>query len=462
MIKIGFHGAAETVTGSKFVVQTNQAKILIDGGLFQGRKSLRRRNREGVAFDPKELEAIVVTHAHIDHIGYLPRLVKDGFSGPIYMTPPTADLAGILLADSARIQEEEARYAARKGYSKHNEPEPLYDSEDAVKAIDLIRRVNLHTQFQVAKGIEVRYHNAGHILGSAWVELWVEDEGETRKIVFSGDLGRTDAPILKDPEQPVACDYLVVESTYGDRLHGEHDIEGKLSEVLEDVCQKKGRLIIPAFATERSQEILYLLHRLRGTDGICPMKIFMDSPLAIKATKIFRQYEYMFDEEAKRWGRKIGPILDHPDLEFTESVEASKAILAAEPPYVVIAGSGMATAGRVLHHLKNHVSNPTTTVLLVGYQAVGSRGWRLQEGEEEIKIFGDWYPVKATIDRLEGFSGHADYSQIDVWRHALQEPPKKTFLVHGEPKALEASQERFQAEGWDAIIPQHEEWIELA
>lgn len=455
MLNLQFLGAAGTVTGSKYLLTFEGKKLLIDCGLFQGEKQLRLRNWEDLPIDPSLVDAVVLTHAHIDHTGFIPRFVRDGFKGPIYCTPATKELCGLLLPDSAKIQEEQAFYMNKEKLSKHRPALPLYTIIDAEASLRHFVPKDYHESFQPIPGVTVLYHDAGHILGSAWIELTLGD----KKIVFSGDLGRKDAPILRDPEALVGCDYLICEATYGDRLHGEHPIQENFREILWETMKRFGVMVIPAFAVERSQEIVYLLSEIRRKGDLPDIPVFVDSPMAARATKIFARYPQYFDAETLELLRTSG---QPPGLRLCETVSESKAINEARPPFVVISASGMATGGRVLHHLRHYLPDARNTVLLVGYQAVGSRGWRLQQGEDRIKIFGEWVPVRAQIRKLDGFSGHADYEQINAWLQAAPRAPRRVFLTHGEASSLEAQRARISAwPGWDVHVPAHLEEVQL-
>ena len=455
MLSLQFLGAAGTVTGSKYLLTYQGKKLLIDCGLFQGQKEIRERNWQDLPVDPAHVDALVLTHAHIDHTGFIPRFVRDGFKGPIYCTPATKDLCELLLPDSAHLQEEQAFFMNKERLSKHRPALPLYSIVDAQASLRRFTPRDYHEPFEPIPGVTIFYHDAGHILGSAWIELTVEG----RKIVFSGDLGRKDAPILRDPEALVGCDYLICEATYGDRLHGEHPIQENFKQILWDTMKHFGVLVIPAFAVERAQEIVYLLSEIRRDGDLPDIPVFVDSPMAARATQIFARYPQYFDEEALTQLREQGQL---PGLKLSESVDDSKAIARAKPPFVVISASGMATGGRILHHLRHYLPDSRNTVLLVGYQSVGTRGWQLQQGADRIKIFGEFVPVRAKVKKLEGFSGHADYEQINEWLKGVPQPPKRVFLTHGEPSSLEAQRERIASwPGWNVHVPAHLEEVQL-
>lgn len=448
MIGLQFLGAAGTVTGSKFVVTAGSHRFMVDCGLFQGERYLRERNWDDLPVDPRSLESLILTHAHLDHTGYLPRLCRDGYRGPIIGTHGTRDLTELVILDSAHLQEEQANYVNRKRLSRHKPAQPLYTMGDAEYTLKRLKAVDYHQEFEVVPGVKGRFSDAGHILGSAWLELTIDGT----RLVFSGDLGRTDAPILRDPEPVRQADYLVLESTYGNKLHSEHDPGEGLRQAVRETIERRGVLVIPAFALERAQEVLYMLGELNEA-----IPVVVDSPMAVKATRYFDRYPQYYDEEAKRAPR----LLAYPGLKLCETIAESKSVADLTPPFVVIAASGMAVGGRILHHLARYLPDANNTVLLVGHQARGTRGWRLEQGEEKIKIFGQWVPVKARVQRLEGFSGHADYGQIDVWLSQLERPPRRTFLTHGEPEALEAQRQRLSGRGWDVTVPAHGEEFTL-
>lgn len=435
MISLQFLGGAGTVTGSKYALTVGDHRIFIDAGLFQGTPEIAALNHQPLAVDPAHFDAVLLTHAHVDHCGYLPRLVGAGFSGPIYCTSATRELTALILHDCAKLQMEE-------------ETAPLYGEEEVARTIPLLREVAYHRRLAVTPGIHATFHEAGHILGSAWLELELTENGDTIRLLMSGDLGREDAPILRDPEPPVACDYLVVESTYGDRLHSPEPIGPRLAQVVEEATAQGGVLIIPAFAVERSQELVYLLAEL---DPRLP--IFLDSPMAAEACHIFESHPQSFDQEAKQRSRQAGGLLAHRRLKICATSAQSRQIFQNRPPYIVISASGMLEGGRVLHHLRRSLPNPKDTVLLVGYQAEGTRGSQLLAGAQSLELFGEDVPVRARIEFLDGLSGHADYAQINRWLRRLETPPRRVFLVHGEPSSLQAQQTRISSwPGWAAEI----------
>jgi metallo-beta-lactamase family protein len=457
-MKLQFLGAAGTVTGSKFYLTESNHKVLVDAGMFQGRKQLRQKNWEPLPLDPADLSAVVLTHAHIDHTGYLPRLGRDGLASPVHCTWGTRDLAKILLPDAARLQEEEANYRNRKRKSKHKPALPLFSIVDAEQVLGRLEGHRYDSAFQPVEGWNATFRDAGHILGSAWLDLKVGD----KRIVFSGDLGRTGAPILRDPVPPKgSCDVLLLESTYGDRDHADNDQHDSLADIVMEVANRKGTLVIPAFAVERTQEVLYLLEELIRRQDIPKLPVFIDSPMAIKATRLFGEYHEYYDEEATALVRRGEKVLSYRNLSLTESVAQSKAIRKVPAPKIVISASGMATGGRILHHLRNYLPDAKNHVLMVGYQSVGTRGWRLLNGDEKVKIFGEYVHVRAGVSKLEGFSGHADHSGILDWCDGFEKPPGVTYLVHGEPDSLEAQAKALRERGWNVVIPEYGEEFQL-
>jgi metallo-beta-lactamase family protein len=461
MASIRFLGAAGTVTGSRFLVESGASRVLVDAGLFQGPKELRLRNRAPWPVEPASIEAVVLTHAHIDHTGALPLLARSGFRGRVTCTPATRDLAALLLPDSGRLQEEEARYANRKGYSKHAPgAQPLYTEEDAVAVLPRISPLPYGERREVAPGVAIRFHRAGHILGSATIEMELAGP-RPQRLLFSGDLGRTGAPILPDPEPGVAADALVVESTYAGKRHPPASAEAALrDEVLRAVAQG-GALVVPAFAIGRTQEVLFTLRALEGQRAIPELPVFVDSPMALDATPLFLAHREDHDPEMARLLAEGREPLRPAKLTFARSPDQSKAINGVRGACVILSASGMATGGRVLHHLVHRLPDPRTTVLLVGFQAAGTRGWSLQNGAATVRIHGEDVPVKARVASISGFSAHADEDELSRWLATFPSPPRRTFLVHGEPSALAAAKERMDRLGWPSHVPRHLEQIAL-
>ncbi|WP_373049275.1 MBL fold metallo-hydrolase RNA specificity domain-containing protein [Vulgatibacter sp.] len=463
MASIQFLGAAGTVTGSRHLLEHEGKRILLDCGLFQGEKAWRRRNWDPFPVPPSSIDVVVLSHAHIDHSGYLPRLVKEGFTGTIFSTPATRDLLAIMLPDSGRLHEEEARFANKMRYSRHDPALPLYTEEDANRCIPQVHTVRYGMQREIVPGVVLTFHRAGHILGSASAQLDLYGAaGYRHTLVYSGDLGRYGMPIITDPAAIERATTLLVECTYGDRDHLESDPRGELGAVVRDVVERKGVLIIPSFAIGRCQDILYHLRQLQLAGEIpASIPVFVDSPMAIDATPLYLMHREEHDEEMVRLITEgMKPI--HPTwVDFTRGVRESQAINDRKGPMIVISASGMASGGRVLHHLKHRLPDPKTTVLFVGYQAQGTRGRKLVEGAQSIRIHGIDVPVRAQIKSIAGFSAHADRSEVHRWLSSIELPPQRTFCVHGEPSALEAMRQRLEANGWAAEVPGYLERFEL-
>ncbi len=462
MASIQFLGAAGTVTGSRHLLEHEGKRVLVDCGLFQGKKELRLRNWEPWPVDPRSLDAVVLTHAHIDHTGGLPRLVRDGFKGSVFCTGGTRDLCGLLLPDSARIQEEEARFANKQGYSKHHPALPLYSEEDAFRALSLLESFAYQRPREILPGLRLTFHRAGHILGSAICELELLSTGQ--RVIFSGDLGRYDAPILRDPEAVPRATTLVAECTYGDRTHGEHRPDELLTQTVKDVIAKKGVLLIPAFAVGRTQELLYYLGRLERSGAIPALPLFVDSPMACDATPIYLAHREEHDldmQQIEEEGHTVSPLSTRL-TRFTASTNESKALNSLKGPAIIISASGMATGGRVLHHLKQRLPDARNTVLFVGYQSEGTRGRRLLDGEKSVRMLGQMVDVRANIVSISGFSAHADWTEMLRWMDGFTTPPAQTLLVHGEEKSLEAMRVRLQQRNWPVWVPKHLETVSLA
>lgn len=463
MPTLTFLGAAGTVTGSRYLFEAHERRILIDAGLFQGPKELRLRNWAPLPSDPASLDAVILTHAHIDHAGYLPRLVRDGFRGPTFATAPTRRLLQVVLPDAARLQEEEARFANKVGSSRHSPALPLFDVADARAALDTLEGRPFGQPFTLFPGFEATYRRQGHILGAASVELSVKVAGGERiSVFFSGDVGRYDVPVLLPPENYPGSTYLVVESTYGDRLHDPTDPREQLADIVRDVQRNRGVLLIPAFAIDRTQELLYFLREL-VTDGIiAPLPVFLDSPMAREATQIYRQCLGEHDIEARELTRGGVDPLSPPNLTVIGTTSESKRLNGIQGPAIIISASGMATGGRILHHLRHRLDDPSTTVLFAGYQAAGTRGRRLVDGEREIKIFGGMVPVKARIMQLTSLSAHADADELTIWLSRAERPPERVFVTHGEPSSSRAFATRLTERlGWHCEVPELEQTVTL-
>jgi metallo-beta-lactamase family protein len=465
MTSIRFLGAAGTVTGSRYLVRAPGGSVLVDAGLFQGQKELRLRNWAPFPVPPSSLAAILLTHAHIDHTGGLPLLARDGFRGPVYCTPATRDLAHLLLPDSGRLQEEEARFANKRGYSKHAPAaRPLYTEADALAALRLLVPVPYDVRQPVAPGLAVTFRRAGHILGSASVlmEIAAAAEGAAvRRVLFSGDLGRYDAPILPDPDAAPDADDILVECTYGDRLHQGNPQED-LKQAVNEAARRGGALLVPAFAVGRTQELLFDLRELEGRGEIPELPTFVDSPMAVDATPLYVAHREDHDDQmAALLAAGIEPLRP-ARLKFARAPEQSRAINAVEGACIIISASGMATGGRILHHLARRLPDERTTVLLVGYQAAATRGWSLQNGAKTLRIHGEEVPVRARVASISGFSAHGDRDEVGRWLGTLSSPPGRVFCVHGEPAPLAATAERLRARGWNAVVPAHGQEFPLA
>lgn len=460
MASLTFLGAARTVTGSKHLLEINGARILVDCGLFQGLKDLRVKNWEQLPFDPKTLSAVVLTHAHLDHTGYLPRLVADGFSGRVFCTPGTKDLCQLVLTDAAKLQEEDARQANRHAYSRHNPALPLFTTDDAAKALRLLQPVGFDRPVPIAPGIEVSFHPAGHLLGSAWVRLRASGS-ESLDMVFGGDLGRYGRPILPDPTPCDHADFLLVESTYGNRLHGESDEGEALAEIIKDTVQRGGRMIVPAFAIGRVEEVLYWIKRLEDEKRIPVLPVYVDSPMAIDALEFYSARTHELDPDMHRRRHDVSAFCT---TRFTtvETPQRSKELMQSNKPGIIISSSGMATGGRVLHHLEHSLPDPRNTVLFVGFQAAGTRGRMLVNGAPFVKIHGRLIPVQARIAKIDSMSAHADQAEIMRWLGGFVRPPTRTFLVHGEPDAMTLLKQLIEARlGWAVDMPHLGEEVAL-
>ena len=452
---VEFLGAAGGVTGSKFLVTYGGDQLLLDCGLFQGLKELRQRNWAPPPFDAEKLSGVALTHAHLDHSGYLPRLAARGFTGPVYATPATCDLLKILLLDAAHLQEEEARYANKQGYSKHKPALPLYTVEDANHALQLLRPTKVGDEVQVGGGMWLRFSRVGHILGAAAARISCDMGSQQKRLVDSGDLGRYGRPILKDPEPVKSADWLMVESTYGDRLHPENP-EADLAKVINEVADGSRCLIIPSFAVGRMQELIYVIRKLEDEGKIPALAVHVDSPMAINATQIYCDHPEEHDLDMKLLADKELCPLCSRRFFVHRTQEESKSVNDLKGPFILLTSSGMATGGRILHHLRQRLPDPKTTVLFVGYQAAGTRGQSLQQGAREIKMFGQMVAVRAKIKNIDGFSAHADQSEILRWLKGFERPPKKTYVIHGEPKASSAlAQVMRERLKWNVEIAKH-------
>ena len=455
MPTLTFLGAARTVTGSKHLLDVDGQRVLIDCGLFQGLKELRLRNWGPLPVPPETINAVVLTHAHIDHSGWLPRLVAQGFTGPIYCTAGTADLCGLVLPDAAHLQEEDAKFANARGFSKHHPALPLYTEADAAEALSRLRPAPFGKKLAVVDGLDIEFINAGHLLGSSYVKLTRSDKSSAG-ILFGGDLGRYSRPILPDPMPGVDCDVLLLESTYGDRAHPDEDDGAVLARIINETHARGGKVIIPAFAIGRVEELLYWLFKLEDEKRLPEMPIYVDSPMAIKGIGFYQARSDELDREIHAVRRKL------PRFTAVNSGRESKALVANDRPAIVIASSGMATGGRVVHHLFAGLPDPRNTVLFVGFQAAGTRGRQLVDGARHVKIFGQHVPVHARIEKIDGMSAHADAGEIIRWLRTFPRPPKMTYLVHGEVVAQDTLKLRIGNElGWQVEVPQHGQKVEV-
>jgi metallo-beta-lactamase family protein len=464
LASLTFWGAAGTVTGSKYLIENNNRRLLVDCGLFQGPRLLRERNWEEAPFAASSVDAVLLTHAHIDHTGYLPRFVKQGFHGPVYCSRGTADLLRILLPDSARLQEEEADYRNRHKVTRHNPALPLYTEENAEAALQLLQVVPNDGQvMNVVKGITAEFRIAGHILGSSQVLVFVETDGGTQRILFSGDLGKYDQPIIRDPVAPPACEYLVVESTYGDRVHDPEEPKIALERVIKNAALHNSEVLIPAFAVGRAQELLYLIRELEDEKRVPILPVILDSPMASKATKVYTNRLEEHDEEyVLASAGNANPLRTH-SMTTSTSREDSKRLNSERGARVIISASGMMTGGRVLHHALRVLPDENATIVFVGYQAGGTLGRRVADGEKEVKVLGQWIPVRCQSVKIGGFSAHADWQEVIRWLQDLPAPPRRVFVTHGEVGSATAMaghiRERF---GWAVEVPEHGQKFELS
>ena len=441
-MKLTFLGAAKNVTGSKYLLDAGGLRMLIDCGLYQER-GLKDRNWEPFPVDPKSIDCVLLTHAHLDHCGMIPRLAKDGFKGKIYGTAATNKIAEIVMLDSGKLQEEDAAFKKKRhekeGRKGPHPVMPLYTRAEAEAVLPRLSPVDFGRDFPLSDKVSIRFYGAGHILGAASIKVTAKEDAGTKSIIFSGDIGRWDMPILKDPEPLDAADYVVMESTYGNRIHDDNGhIPDELADILNSTYKAGGNVIIPSFAVERTQDLLYHLNKLLAAKRIPHMLTFLDSPMAIRVTEVFKEHKDLFDDETRQLLREGKHPCDFPNLKITNSADQSKAINSIRGSAIIIAGSGMCTGGRVKHHLKNNITRDECTVLFIGYQAVGTLGRIILDGAEEVRIHGETFPVRAQIAKIGGFSGHADQTELLKWVTPLQAPPKRIFVTHGEPESAEA------------------------
>ncbi len=459
-VRVKFLGASGTVTGSRFLLEAGGFRILFDCGLFQGLKELRLRNWDEFPVNAASINAVIISHAHIDHTGYLPKLVKEGFKGPVYCTHPTADLMELMLLDSAKLQEEEATYAFAKGYSKHSNPLPLYTSGDAQQVFTLVKKHKFEEKVKIHECVEIIFHEAGHLLGAAITEVLIKGDNQNKKIVFSGDLGRYNDAMLNSPTPIEDTDILFIESTYGNKNNSSGDPAGDLERIVKETFQNRGVLIIPAFAVGRTQVLLYYLHQLMEQDRIPDVPVYIDSPMATSATYLY--YKYSDYHKVKFNHSEFARQLETNMLVFVKSMKHSKELNEIKSNAIIISSSGMMTGGRILHHMYNRLRNKQDTLLLAGYQAEGTRGRKLLEKAPTIKIFGEEVPVNCRVENMTSLSGHADKEELFSWMKNFKEKPKMTFVVHGENPDLkiyaQAIRERM---GWNVIQPEYLESVSL-
>lgn len=466
LAKLTFLGAARNVTGSCYLLERQDTRVLIDCGMYQERKH-QGRNWQPFPFDPKSLDAVFLTHAHLDHCGLLPRLVQNEFDQPIYCTAATAEITRIMLLDAGKLQEEDAFFKQRrhqKEKRKGKYPEmPLYTQEDAEAVFPLFSPVKYDQSVSLSQGIEASFHDAGHVLGSSMVKLKIKQNGQTRTIIFSGDIGRWDKPMLEDPTLFDEADYVVMESTYGDRqLERVDDTANEFAEIISDTAQKGGNIIIPSFALERSQEIMYYLNQFRLEKRIPPLPVFVDSPMAISITEVFDNYPHLFDGEMKKLLSQNHSPFDFPQLKLTKTTEESKALNRLTGSNIIIAGSGMCTGGRIKHHLVNNITREESTILFVGYQAHGTLGRHIVNGAKSVRILGQYYPIRARIAQVHGFSAHADQDELIKWLSSLSQPPRRVFITHGELDASKNLEALIRAgKGWETLVPSYRQQVIL-
>lgn len=466
-VRLSFLGAAQNVTGSCYLVEAGDQRVLVDCGFFQER-DYQHRNWDPFPVPPASVDAVLLTHGHLDHVGLLPKLARDGFKGRIFCTSATGDITAIVLADSARLQMEDAkhkqkRHKRERRRSPHHPVKPLYTTKDAEKVPPLLTPVEYGKPVTVAAGIKATFKNVGHILGSAMIRLTVENGAKPIRILFSGDVGRWERPILRDPDLPEETDYLVTESTYGDRVHDAvEDVQTALAKIINVTSNEGGNILIPSFAIERSQELLYYLSRLRQERKIPPLMVFLDSPMAIKVTGVFRRHKDRYDQDMRELLDDGHRPFSFDGLKMVRSREESKSINNLRGSAIIIAGSGMCTGGRIKHHLVHNIQRPQSTILFVGYQARGTLGRRLVEGAKEVRIFGGMRQVRARVEQIQGFSGHADRNELLRWIEGLKAPPQHVFVTHGGAKVSKKFAQLLHEEtGWPTSTPAYRESVEL-
>ncbi len=465
-IKLQFLGAAQNVTGSRHLLQANGIGLLVDCGLYQERH-FRERNWEPFPVAPDTINAVLLTHAHLDHCGLLPKLVREGFTGRIYCTNATAEIAKIILLDSAKIQEEDAEYKRKRHKKKGRKGPypvvPLYTTEDAEACFDRFKPVPYREVVDFGNGVEATFYDAGHVLGSAIIRAKVRQNGQERIILFSGDIGRPNRPIVCDPTVFDRADYVLIESTYGNRDHEDtEDIKKMISQVINSTKDAGGNVVVPSFALERSQEVLYYINELLQKAMIAPMKIFLDSPMASRITAVFKEHSELFDKKMTESVKNHQSLFDLPMLHLAGTAEESKAINYIKEPIMIIAGSGMCTGGRIKYHLVNNITRPDCTIMFVGYQAEGTLGRQIVDGKKKVRILGQMYPVKAKVMRVHGFSAHADKDELLAWLKELEAPPRKVFVVHGEAESAKSFGDYIRGKtAWDVAVPEYQDEVVL-
>jgi metallo-beta-lactamase family protein len=465
-MKLQFLGAAQNVTGSRHMLEVNGTRLLVDCGLYQERH-FESRNWEPFAIPPAGIDAVLLTHAHLDHCGLLPKLVKEGFKGPIYCTAATAEIARLVLLDSAKLQEEDAAFKRKRHEREGRQgrfPEvPLYDTNDVEACDPLWRSVEYKETVQIGPAVRASFHEAGHVLGSSVIHVHAEQNGEARSVLFSGDVGRVNRPIVRDPDRIGDGDYVLVESTYGDRVHDTHeDIKTTIARTINEAKAAGGNVVIPSFALERSQDVMYYINELMLEKAIPRLRVFLDSPMARSITKVFRRHVELFDEETREFIRNGQSPFDFPGLTLIETTDESKKINHLRGTNVIIAGSGMCTGGRIKHHLVNNISHRKATIMFVGYQAAGTLGRLIVDGEKEVRILGQTYPVRAKVVRIEGFSAHADREELLRWLGTLQTPPRRLFVVHGEATSAQSFAGFIRERtGWNVLVPEFRQEVLL-
>ncbi len=465
-MRLKFLGAAQNVTGSRHLLEVNSTRLLIDCGLYQERQ-FKDRNWEPFVIPPGSIEAVFLTHAHLDHCGLLPKLVRDGFKGKIYCTDATAEITRVILLDSAKIQEEDAEHKRnrhqREGREAPHPEVPLYTTEDAEASFGHFAPVKYQQKLKIADGIDVTFCDAGHVLGSAMIKVDVTQNGQQRTVLFTGDMGRPDRPIVRDPNVPDKADYVVIESTYGDRVHCETcDVKKQMAEAINAARKAGGNIVVPSFALERSQEILYYLSELLAEDAIPHIMVFLDSPMASKITEIFKKHPEMYDADMREVIKNHQSPFNFPGLKTTSSTEESKAINHISGTIMIIAGSGMCTGGRIKHHLVNNISKKESTIMFVGYQANGTLGRSIVDGAKEVRILGEKRQVEAKIVQIKGFSAHADKNELLGWLKKFKTPPKRVFVVHGETESASAFGKFITEQGGlQATVPEYGQEIAL-